>query len=654
METLLVNSVGKAKRVTRGGREYVVVSMTSVVPGVLNGSKGPLYYPPEETARNVRQWDDTAIVVYHPSDPATGQPLSVNDARVPDEVKIGVLRNSRYVDSLKHDGWFDVQRTEAYDRKLVEQGKPPILPRLLAGEPVELSTGLFTDNVQAPAGYLDHAGNPYSGLIAKNYRRDHLAVLPDQTGACSVKAGCGVNNAGADAGLWDVFVTNAAECVVNAEGVCANCGGPGSGVPGPCPMGGGNATGAKAYGAVRKAYKATKGASPAADAASKAAIEASKDSVVGKKIGHATAIDRHLAAANAHDRAAIDAVPGNLETHHPGHSVAAAHFETARAHRDAAAAHRLQLAATHNAGEPMTCTMNAESVCVNCGGKGGTKGPCPGGGKAKPPAHPTKLATQDAYAASRDSVKGQKTGHATAIDRHTLAARMHDDHGLAASKAGDHESARKHFGKAALHRKKTTFHAKQLTRNYATEGTSVTKTETIAALIANGAFKAADKPHLEAFDEATLNVFVEKFKPAAPDPVANCGPKTFDELVRTDPKASATWNTAQKIEARERGRLIGILTANTADATLKAKATARYEAMDTDALADLVEAQPPITNADDARATYTSPAAIYAPSPTPSRTPTANRYDGTKAPLRPYQPEPASDSPVANWKKQHA
>lgn len=503
-----MNSVGRAKRVTRNGREYVVVSMTSVVPGVLNGSKGPLYYPPEETSRNVRQWDETTIVVYHPSDPVTGQPLPVNDARVPDESKIGVLRNSRYVDSLKHDGWFDVQKTEAYDRKLVSQGKPPILPRLLAGEPVELSTGLFTDNVAAPPGYLDHTGSPYSGLIAKNYRRDHLAVLPDQVGACSIVAGCGVNNAEKleDSPLWDALVTNGAECVVNSSGVCVNCGGKGSGTPGPCK--------------------------------SKAKLPPVHHDLAGK-IGDAMGASAH---ADKHDSAA-------------------AHV--------AAYGHHRELAKT--------------------------------------------LRT-----------RGDKQGAGV----HRMMAKDHLDR---ASKARNFDIPTKN------------------------EGTSVTKTQLIDTLIANKAFPEADRGKLAAFDEATLTTLADKFKTPAPvAPVTNCGPKTFNELIATDPKALATWNTAQKTEARERGRLIGMLTANTADATLKAKAATRYEAMDTDALADLVEAQPPITNADDPRATYTAPAAIYAPSPTPSRPVTANRYDGTKAPLRPYQPETESDSPVANWKKQHA
>lgn len=65
-----------------------------------------------------------------------------------------------------------------------------MLDALEAGRPMELSTGLFTQNEPAPAGATFN-GRPYD-YVARNYRPDHLAVLPDQIGACSLADGCGV------------------------------------------------------------------------------------------------------------------------------------------------------------------------------------------------------------------------------------------------------------------------------------------------------------------------------------------------------------------------------------------------------------------------------------------------------------------------------
>ena len=45
MQRLTVNFAGQVKRVTRNGREWLVAPMSLINPGVLNGSKGALFYP---------------------------------------------------------------------------------------------------------------------------------------------------------------------------------------------------------------------------------------------------------------------------------------------------------------------------------------------------------------------------------------------------------------------------------------------------------------------------------------------------------------------------------------------------------------------------------------------------------------------------------
>lgn len=192
MEAVVANlEIGKARRVTKWGREWYVAPATLVVPGVLNGSQGPLYYPPEEISNNVLAWNGTPLVVYHPT--RNGVPVSGRDMDVWEESGVGWIHNAVYNDKLVAEAWFDIALTKSVDSRLAENVR--ILPRLEAGKPIELSTGLFTDNVVAPEGYKDHRGQPYNGLIARNYRPDHVAVLPDQKGACSIDDGCGINNA---------------------------------------------------------------------------------------------------------------------------------------------------------------------------------------------------------------------------------------------------------------------------------------------------------------------------------------------------------------------------------------------------------------------------------------------------------------------------
>lgn len=179
------------------GRKYLVAPMTMLVPGVLDGSQGPLYYPPDEVAKYPGAWDGMPIVVEHPTD-EEGNPVWARSPSVLEKSQIGTVFNSYIlseddlldpsqrdkVGSLAAEGWFDVEATRSK--------APSVLTALKAGKPVELSTGLMTDNDPAPEG-SEYNGRPYN-YVARNYRADHLAILPDSKGACSLDDGCGVLN----------------------------------------------------------------------------------------------------------------------------------------------------------------------------------------------------------------------------------------------------------------------------------------------------------------------------------------------------------------------------------------------------------------------------------------------------------------------------
>lgn len=181
MEILVSNIVGRTTRRNVNGREVIIAPLSLIVPGVLAGSQGPIFYPPEETARNVAAWNGMPLVVYHPTD-NNGDPISAWDDSV---VSIGVVKNAQMrAGRLVAEGWFDVATTKATDSRTyaaIENGKP-----------MELSTGLFLDQEPAPRGATDGKGRPYR-FIARNYRPDHVAILPDQIGACSQRDGCGLN-----------------------------------------------------------------------------------------------------------------------------------------------------------------------------------------------------------------------------------------------------------------------------------------------------------------------------------------------------------------------------------------------------------------------------------------------------------------------------
>lgn len=179
-ETIAANTSGKVIKRQLHGRDYYVAPATLIVPGVLNGSMGRLYYPPDEVAKDPTPWNGMPLVATHPTDGTLN--ISGRDPDVLEAKGIGAIYRSSTNGKLKAEAWFDIEATRKVDNR--------ILQKLEAGQPVELSTGLYTDNEYAP-GNDPKSGKPYD-YIARNYRPDHVAVLVDQTGACSIADGCGV------------------------------------------------------------------------------------------------------------------------------------------------------------------------------------------------------------------------------------------------------------------------------------------------------------------------------------------------------------------------------------------------------------------------------------------------------------------------------
>lgn len=200
---IVINLAGPARKVTNRGRHYLVVPGTLIVPGVLNGSRGALYYPKSEVAKNDGVWNGTPITVGHPTDPITNSPVSGRDPDVLERVGIGYVFNDRIgrVGQRMADLYFDIEYTYNYDRKYGTD----ILWRVENNLPIELSTGLYTDNEPARNGARDEKGRAYD-FIARNYRPDHLAILVNDRGACSVDDGCGVNVHNTNLKVWPVVI----------------------------------------------------------------------------------------------------------------------------------------------------------------------------------------------------------------------------------------------------------------------------------------------------------------------------------------------------------------------------------------------------------------------------------------------------------------
>ena len=181
LETITFNLTGNTRYAQMDGKDYLVAPMVMLTEGVHKGSNRPLFYPEEELAKTPAIWNMKPVVVYHPT--RNGNALSACDADVIENQGVGMIMNTQWdpkKKKLRAEAWLDPDKLKKVDERVLEA--------LEADEVMEVSTGLFTDNESMEGKH----GDKFYSSIARNYRADHLAILPDKTGACSVKDGAGL------------------------------------------------------------------------------------------------------------------------------------------------------------------------------------------------------------------------------------------------------------------------------------------------------------------------------------------------------------------------------------------------------------------------------------------------------------------------------
>lgn len=177
----IVNSKLKAsfRRERLHSRPHIVIPTTMIVPGILNGSAGAGYYSKEENQKSVDLWNGMPVVAPdHPT--VDGAYTSARSSDILDKFGIGVVLNTKNDDNLTAETWLDEKKTQEVD--------PRILWRVYNNEPVEVSTGLTAVHNKTPGEF----NGVHYDWAALNYRPDHLAILTDTIGACSLTDGCGL------------------------------------------------------------------------------------------------------------------------------------------------------------------------------------------------------------------------------------------------------------------------------------------------------------------------------------------------------------------------------------------------------------------------------------------------------------------------------
>jgi len=176
------------KLTTHQGKAHLILPVVMMVEGVHNGSQGPLLHEIAELGKFPASWNGIPVVIYHPEE--DGVPISANSPDIIDTMAVGRVYNTKIEDNkLKAEVWLDEDKLNDISNITLEM--------INNSKAMEVSLGMFTENEEQKGIYINERKEEeqYIG-IAKNHRPDHLAILPDQIGACSCEDGCGlgVNN----------------------------------------------------------------------------------------------------------------------------------------------------------------------------------------------------------------------------------------------------------------------------------------------------------------------------------------------------------------------------------------------------------------------------------------------------------------------------
>lgn len=166
------------------GRTYLIAPVVSMVQGVRTpGNIGePELALMSEFDKTLTQWNGRPIVLNHPHN-ADDEAETANIPTMYDEYACGFIFNSVIDgDKLKQEVWLDVERCEEKGGEFQEA-----LDLMRDGEVMNVSTGLFCDAIAKRGTYQ---GETYKA-VWRNITPDHLALLPNMLGACSVADGCG-------------------------------------------------------------------------------------------------------------------------------------------------------------------------------------------------------------------------------------------------------------------------------------------------------------------------------------------------------------------------------------------------------------------------------------------------------------------------------
>lgn len=181
----LRGALGAVRTETIDGHEHLVVPCVALQEGVIHAinAETPEFVSAAALSKNYTHWNGHPLVLGHPT--RDGRQISAHDPDVLARHGFGHVRASRMNGGrLGMEALVDPER-------LVALKQDQLLADLRAGKQVEVSVGAFvTTNDRSGT----HKGRAYKAEWV-GITPDHLAFLPNGTGACSLEMGCGAHRA---------------------------------------------------------------------------------------------------------------------------------------------------------------------------------------------------------------------------------------------------------------------------------------------------------------------------------------------------------------------------------------------------------------------------------------------------------------------------
>tara|TARA_R110000868_G_scaffold33755_9_gene122255 strand:- start:1986 stop:3398 length:1413 start_codon:yes stop_codon:yes gene_type:complete len=163
------------RRENLDGVEHYIVPVIAAKETVMNGS----LYLSSEFERCLSVFEGVPIPVSHPK--VEGLWVSARTLVIHEANNIGTFQNVKFEDKkLKGELWINIAKAEKLNHSY-------IIDNFEKGMQMEVSIGVLAET-ELTSG--THDGVPYTGII-RNMLPDHLAVLVNELGACSIEKGCG-------------------------------------------------------------------------------------------------------------------------------------------------------------------------------------------------------------------------------------------------------------------------------------------------------------------------------------------------------------------------------------------------------------------------------------------------------------------------------